>query len=245
MKTLLSTALAVLTTASLFASPVVYEVTIKGKSTTARSGKITAECLASGNGSVTYRKQGTIAIKGLIWACECDSLLGPLGFTSSSEDGCVFWDVTNGKLISDGSIFWPVLHRIENKMKKSEGVFELTADGWHLMFAGFGKAESFTNNVGRLVNMKGSFAGYRTAPTWKWTEYGAPCTFCDSGTADIEFEETALAWPLCECAEAAPYTAVFGTWTLKFNKSLSAKLNDATKITEVYSFPGYVKSRLD
>jgi hypothetical protein len=230
---------------ALYASPLVYEVTIKAKTTVAKSGKITAACLARDKAQVvTYRKQGSINLRGLIWFCECESLVGPLGFTSPSDDGCYFWDVTNGKPLKDCSIVWPALHRIDDKMKKAEGVMDLTADGWHLMFAGFGKAGAFTNGVGRLVDLKGSFAGYRTAPKWTWTEYGAPCTFCDSGTADITYEDTALAWPLCSCGESTPYTAIFGTWNMKYSKQLSAKLNDVTKITEVYPFPAYVRKEM-
>lgn len=245
MKKLLLTGLAALSTAALFASPMVYEVTIKAKTTVAKSGKISADCYANGAKSdVTYRKQGNISIKGLIWVCDCDSMLGPLGFTRTTDDGCFFWDETNGKPLYKGTVAWPVLHRIDNKMKKAEGVMELAADGWHLMLAGIGRAESFTNSVGRLIMLKGNIAGYRTAPTWRWTEYGAPCTFCDSGTADIQYEDTALAWPICSCSAPSDFTFVSGTWSIKFNKQLSAKLNDATEITSIYQFPGYVKNAM-
>lgn len=248
MKKLLLTGLTAITAVTLFAAPkayeitpLVYEVTMKGKTTIAKNGKLDAECLANGsNSSVTYRKQGTINIKGLIWVCECDSLAGPLGYTKPSDDGCYFWDATNGKPLTKGVISWPVLHRIDNKLKKAEGVMELTADGWHLMLAGIGKAEPTTNSVGRLVTLKGNFAGYRTAPTWSWTEYGAPCTFCDSGTADIKHYDTAMAWPLCSCGVASDFTFVSGTWTIKLNKKLSQRLNDVTAITSVYTFPAYV-----
>ena len=57
-------------------------------------------------------------------------------------------------------------------------------------------------------------------------------------------EDTALAWPLCTCAEATPYTAIFGTWMIKYNKVLSDKLNDATAINEIYSFPSYVRKEM-
>lgn len=246
MKKLLYAMLATVTASTLFAAPLVYEVTIKGKTTTAKTGKISAECLSGGDvgGSVTYRKQGTISIRGLIWFCDCDSFAGPLGFTDPSKDGCYFWDETNRKPLKTGVIVCPVLHRIDNNMKKAEGVIDLTADGWHIMMAGFGKAESVTNGVGRLVNLKGNFAGYRTAPTWRWVDKGVPCTFCDSGTADIEYEDSALAWPLCSCAAPTPYTAVFGTLNMKYNKALSARLNDATKITDIYSFPDYVRKEM-
>ena len=61
MKKALIATISTLAAASIFAAPVVYDVTIKGKSTTAKSGKITAACLVEGQGkSVTYRKQGTI-----------------------------------------------------------------------------------------------------------------------------------------------------------------------------------------
>lgn len=244
MKKVLFVSSAIVMASMLTASPLVYEVTIKGKTTIAKTGKLTAECFADGKAqSATYRKQGTIDIKGLIWFCECESLVGPLGFTSTSDDGCFFWDVTNRKPLTNGIVVWPALHRIDNKMKKAEGVIDLTADGWHMMLAGFGTADSVTNGVGRLVNLKGNFAGYRTAPTWRWIERGIPCSFCDSGIADVEHEDSVLAWPLCSCAGTTPYTAISGTWNIKLNKTLSARLNDVTKITEIYAFPSYVTSQ--
>ena len=244
-KQILFATLAGIAAATLSASPLVYEVTIKGKTTVAKSGKIASECIAGGNSqNATYRKQGNIEIRGLIWFCDCDSFAGPLGFTAPTKDGCYFWDVTNGRPLKNGVIVSPVLHRIENRMKKAEVAMELTADGWHLMLAGFGRAQSFSDGAGRLIDLKGNFAGFRTAPKWTWTEYGVPCTFCDSGTADITYEDTALAWPLCTCAEATPYTAIFGTWMIKYNKVLSDKLNDATAINEIYSFPSYVRKEM-
>jgi len=230
--------------------PYVYDVEMKVKTTIAKQGKVKTACQLIGGGSnslssVTYRRQGTVIVKGLIWGCECDTFAGSFSYVKPTEDGCYFWNVTDARPLKNGIATWPVFNRIDKNMKKTEGTMELVADGWHLLCGGFGSADAADSSVGRLINIKGSFGGWRLAPTWTYTLYGEPCTFCDSGTADVTYEEAALAWAMCACAEASEKTTAFGTWSIKYNRALSAKLRDSTSITDVYSFPSYVKAAID
>lgn len=244
MKKILITMMASAVAACAMAETLVFDVSMKVKTTVAKTGAIHAACIVSnGTATITYRKQGTIKVEGLIWGCSCDSLVGPLTYTAPSADGCCFWNVTDREALAGAKIFWPVLHRIDNKMKKAEGVMELAADRWYLLCAGFGRVDD-AYPAGLLKNMNGYFAGWRFAPSWKKITYGAPCTFCESGTADIEEEVSAEAWALCSCAMPTNLTAAFGSWKLKYNKNLSKKLNDVTSITSVYSFPSYVSAMM-
>ena len=250
MKRILITMLASATAACAMSETLVFDISMKVKTTVAKTGAINVACIVSNDAArIVYRKQGTLDVKGLIWGCTCDSLVGPLSYTAPTADGCYFWNVTDSEPIVGGVISWPVLHRIEDKMKKAEGVMEFKADEWYLLCAGFGRVDNKTFPNGLLMNLNGYFAGWRIAPKWKRTTviHGQPCTFCESGTADITTEEevSAEAWALCACALPSDKTAAFGTWKLKYNKSLSKKLGATgiTSITEVYTFPIYVPIR--
>ena len=242
---------AAMASAGIYArDPYVYDVHMKVKTTVAKQGKVVKACQLIDGGtnslsSVTYRKQGTVTVRGLIWGCECDTFAGSFGYTKPTEDGCYFWNVTDARPLANGIATWPVFNRIDKNMKKAEGTMELVADGWHLLCGGFGRADVIDSSIGRLNSLKGSFGGWRMAPTWTYTLYGEPCTFCDSGTADITYTEAALAWSMCACAVASERTTAFGTWSIKYNSSLSSRLRDSTSITDVYSFPSYVKAAMD
>jgi len=235
-------AVVALSSAFVAAEPIVYDVTMKVKTTVGKSGNVSVSCIAGGSTNLVYRKQGTISVKGLIWGCGCDSLIGPLTYTDPSADGCYFWNETERKPIAGGTIVWPVLGRIDNKMKKAEGVMELTAEEWYLVCAGFGKADILEDQSGFLAKLKGYFAGWRVAPMWSYISRGEPCSFCESGTADLTYYQPAVAWALCSCAEPSEKTAAFGSWLLKYNKNVSKRLGGegVTEITQVYTFPSYV-----
>lgn len=244
-KTMLLPIIALAATTAL-AEPIVFDVTLTVKTTVAKQGKLTSACVVSnGTAVISYRKQGTVKVQGLIWGCKCESLTGALSYTKPSDDGCYFWNITDKQPLTNGTITWPVLHRLDNRMKKAEGVMELLADDWYLLCAGFGRADDLTGSIGQLVNLKGYFAGWRLAPMITKTTYGIPCTFCDSGTADITELVPLQAWALCSCADASDKTAAFGSWTIKYNKNLSKRLNDVTEITTVYSFPSYVIAAME
>lgn len=250
MKRILITVLASATAANAMAETLVFDVSMKVKTTVAKAGTINAACIVSNDtAKIVYRKQGTLDVRGLIWGCSCDSLIGPLSYTEPTADGCYFWNATDHKPIIGGTISWPVLHRIEDRMKKSEGVMEFKSDEWYLLCAGFGKVDYKKvddKTFPLLKNLNGYFAGWRIAPKWTRTTIiqGQKCSFCESGTADITTEEelSAEAWALCTCALPSDKTVAFGTWKLKYNKSLSKNLGmeGVTSITEVYKFPNYV-----
>jgi hypothetical protein len=122
MKKILVTTITSAVAACAMAETLVFDVSMKVKTTVAKTGSIRAACIVSnGTASVTYRKQGTIKVQGLIWGCSCDSLIGPLTFTSPSKDGCLFWNLTDRQPLRGAKISWPVLHRIDNKKDNAYG----------------------------------------------------------------------------------------------------------------------------
>lgn len=219
----------------------VYEVTMKVKTTVPKTGEVkSACCVGSGGSTLTYRKQGTITVRGLIWARSCSGLMGTLTHEFPGMNGCYFWNMTDGQPITGGRVTWPLLHRIDNGMKKVEGVMELKANDWQLLCAGYGRADDVTETDGMLRNLNGNFAGWRTAPTWVETVYGVACPTCPSGLGTVQRDTTAAAWSLCNCALPSPKTLAFGTWKVKYNRVLSQAYTNVLSIRQVYGFPPYV-----
>lgn len=234
---------------SACADALVYEFSATLKTTVAQSGKVGAGALTCTDEAVktVYRKQGTIKLAGVIWGCDCSALASATGYSSPTEDGCAFWNVTEKKLV-DAAFAWKVLNRFNSTGKDAEGAWTMENDCWFLAGGGFGsvktegKGDDFTY---WLNSLSGSVAGWRCAPgiTVK-TGKDTPCTYCNPGSTATEETTTAIAWTLCDCGETDESTAVSGTWNLKYNKSATKKLNDATSIFDAYKFPEWVKTAL-
>jgi len=236
-------------TAAAEASALVYNFKATLKTTVAKSGKVKASVLTCIDESetVVYRKQGTVKVEGLIWGCDCESLAEVTGFTTDTADGCAFWDVTARKLLN-GEFAWRLLNRIESSGKKAEGAWTYESECYNLTGGGFGtvKTKGRGDDMMFYVNsLSGNVAGWKCAPglTQKSGRY-IPCTFCQEGSEETEELVTASAWSLCGCDESDDYTAVSGTWSIKYNSAATAKLNNVVSIFDAYKFPDYVKSAL-
>lgn len=125
-------------------------------------------------------------------------------------------------------------------------------------FAGFGKATLKTEKdddglslvlcSSSVNSLSGNFAGYMIAPsTGASAKWG--CSFCGGGSASwCEYAE-AWAWcedfdDVCDCNVDLfypSYTAAYGTWSVKYNSSLSKKLSKVYSIRDAYNFKSLPK----
>ncbi len=252
--TFTASAVVAMLSAAALADAQVYTFTATLKTTVAARGKVKASTLTCLDESETlvYRKQGSVKLQGLIWGCSCESLAEVSGWAGEGEDGCAFWDASAKQLLS-GNFEWKLLNRIDSTAKKAEGAWIYEADCYSLVGGGFGTVKTGkvkdedgeTYETFYLASLSGNVAGWKCAPgyTYKTGKY-IPCTFCNPGSEESEETVTAEAWSLCDCGEGGDWTAVSGTWKLKYEKKATAKLNKSTSIFDAYSFPSYVKSAL-
>lgn len=250
VKTAIVCAAAAFAAATASAEALVFNFKATLKTTVAKQGKIKSSALTCLDESekLVYRKQGSVKIEGLIWGCDCEALATVTGYTELTTDGCLFWDVSAKQLLENGSFAWKLLNRIDSNGKKAEGAWRFESECYDLTGGGFGSVK--TQGKGDettffINNLSGNVAGWKCAPglTIRSGTY-RPCTFCDEGEEETEETEIAQAWSLCGCDTSDEFTAISGTWTLKYNKKASAKLSDSTSILEAYSFPSYVKSKI-
>ena len=137
MKKMLITLTSVLSAGALYADAQFYEMDLTVSTTKTRSGKvngIACDCrtdLESGN---LYRKEGTVKIKGVIWGCDCGTLIKGEPFTTTTAPfGYFFWNVTDRKPLNV-TLSWPIANRIDKKATKTEVVWTLTSDDADLPF---------------------------------------------------------------------------------------------------------------
>ena len=124
-----------------------------------------------------------------------------------------------------------------------------------LAFAGFGTLytaytaipceDPEVNCTSYLKSMSGNVAGWMPAPSYTTAGTPGSCTFC--GEYDPGEEETvdsATAWDLCPCEEYADigFTAVSGTWSIKYNATASKKLKSSATIVDAVKLPSNVKT---
>ena len=262
MKKVIMTLTAILSAGVIYADEDAqfYEMDITVKTTKTRSGKvemISCDCRTDENG--LYRKQGTVKIKGAIWGCGCGTLTKGEPFTTASAPfGYFFWNVTDKKPLNV-TLSWPIANRIDKKANKTEVVWVLTSDDkdlpFHLVGSGFGTLKDTVTRepcmlqTSRFVSIKGSCAGWMAPDavvTTKATE--GECNWCKKVEGTPAVTSVAKGWTICSDCSAADEnsgSAAYGTWKIKYNASVSARMeNDknVSVITDVYSFPSYVKS---
>lgn len=243
----------------------VYDVKVTLKTTMAKKASVSAlkNAFVSENATIVYRTQGSQTWSGVIWGCSCDAILGKWTVINQSQGivaGCVIWDNKSPHaIIFDEDIHWRLLNAIDKAGTKSEGAWTIgdssDSSNAFLSFAGFGTLALSTEKVdGNLMiadcmsyvkNISGNVAGWMPAPYV--TTYGkkGSCTFCTSEEDEEDVNDYAAAWSFCDCAEFgdSDFTAVSGTWQIKYNASLSKKLRNSTSILDVYKkFPDNVKA---
>ena len=249
----------------------VYEIKVTVKTTTAKKGRLSPSknpFVEDGSESVIYRKQASQTWKGVVWGCDCESALGGwevLGDgDSATVTGAVVWDTRRPyDIVLLDDMRWHVLNAIDTAGTKCEGAWtigESTDDSSaFLSFAGFGTLKLRTSREdGRLEldgcgsyisSISGSVSGWMPAPTYETAGRAAVCTFC--GVVDAGEEgrvDTAEAWNYCPCLDVGDrdFSAVTGSWSLKYSAALSQKLSKATSIVDVYSkFPASVKAAVE
>lgn len=245
----------------------VYDLTVTVKTTAAKSGTLSPKKnpFVVDTEKVVYRTQATQKWKGLVWGCDCNALSGKwqeIDETSGSVAGCVIWNTKGNGIVYLDDLNWRLLNAIDQKGDKCEGAFTIgnmdedsTA---FLTFAGFGTLaikysaapceDPELNCTSYLKTMTGNVAGWMPAPMLKSAGRPGDCIFCgESDPGEEGSEEAAIAWDFCPCEEYADLdlTAIAGTWTMKYNASLSKKLKNKADITEVYKFPASVDKQVD
>lgn len=249
---------AALVSLSALADAQLYEVQLSVKTTKTMSGEakmIACDCRTDKD--TVYRKQGTVKIKGVIWGCDCGTLIkGEPYTTSTAPFGYFFWNESSKKPLNV-KLEWPICNRIDKTARKAEAVWTLTSeDGtFNLTCAGFGTIkDTVSKEPCKLVtswftSLSGNFAGWM-APgavvTTKATE--GTCTWCEKIPGTEEKTATARGWGICsECSESSEQagSAASGTWRIKYNAKASRTLQNSTSIKEAYKFPEYVKAVMD
>ena len=248
----------------------VYNLTITVKTTKAERGKLKkGHPFATSTDAVIYRKQVTQKWSGLIWGCDCDALAGKwqiVDDTAGSVAGCVIWDNAkpNDVLFID-DFNWRLLNAIDKGGDKCEGswtIGNMSDDSVaFLAFAGFGTLQPIytvqpcvdpeINCTSYLKSMSGTVAGWMPAPSYTTAGKSGHCTFCgDYEPGEEPTTDIATAWDFCPCEEYADidFTAVSGTWSIKYNAASSKKLTGSKRdnsvaltIVDVVKMPSNVK----
>ena len=236
----------------------VYDIKVTIKTTVAKSGKLSPKKnpFVSDTDTVVYRSQGSQTWTGVIWGCDCETLLGAwktIGGGSEVVAGVAIWNSKKPyNIVFLDDMKWRVLNAIEAAGGNVEVAWTIgdssDASNAFLAFAGFGKLDVNTSLECRSIikSLSGNVAGWMPAP--KKVTPGNPgiCTFCSGLVGETpDTEEFAVAWVFCPCETIGDteFTAVSGTWTLKYNNSLSKKLTDQSSILDVYTkFPSNVKT---
>ncbi|MBP5285818.1 MAG: hypothetical protein ILO34_06880 [Kiritimatiellae bacterium] len=241
-----------------FADAQIYEMTITVKTTVSAHGSITpVVCDTPTDDTGLYRKQSTVKIKGLIWGCDCETIADPIKVEDPTATyGYIFWNETTRRVI-DADFSWKTLNRIDKKLNKAEGAWKLadTNESFCLVGGGFGKIkDTLLKSECKILDvvltpMSGNVAGWMSMPTvvvGKGTD--EICKKCEVVAGSDDVVARAPGWSLCYCGEGSEFSAVTGTWKLKYVKAASAKWGkvEATEsITKVYSFPSYVASYIE
>lgn len=246
-----------------------YDVKVVIKTTSAKKASISASKnpFISETAPVVYRVQSSQTWKGVIWGCNCDAIRGNwtvIDQTQGIVAGCVIWDTKSPyTIIFDEDIHWRLLNAIDKTGTKCEGTWTIgdssDSSNAFLSFAGFGTLVlstqkedgdlSIADCMSHVKTISGNVSGWMPAPYVTNPGKSTVCTFCGVISAgEDESHDYATAWNFCDCAEFgdSDFTAVSGTWSIKYNSSLSKKLFNSTSILEVYkAFPPSVKASVE
>ena len=198
-----------------------YEVTMNLKTT---KGIIAGETINTGTVCVpgsesiclVYRAKDKTTLKGYVYVCQelCD-------FEGWE---CVFAD-TKRKAVSDDSSFdWIICNVISKNLNQAEAAWDFTGSfvydderqqTYTLKGAGYGK---FVKSDLRFDNFSGNVAGTATASYDLKTKYKEAYKDCICSPSSVLTCATyeGLDWEALD-------TVAFGTWKMKFNKTLSNK----------------------
>ena len=195
---------------------------------------------------------------------DCEALLGKwevLPTNPDSVSGAVIWTAASPyNIILLDDMRWHVLGAVDKKGNRCEAAWTIGESGddskAFLSFAGFGTLTLHHEDdeiycTSYIKSLSGTIAGWMPAPAYLVKGKAALCTFCGIVSAGSEDSyETAESWEFCTCASMGDdqFTAVSGTWALKYNSSLSKKLasENTPTITSAYTkFPTSVKKAIE
>lgn len=246
----------------------VYEIKVTVKTTVANKGKLSPKknpFVTDGSTGIIYRKQVSQTYKGITWGCDCETIFGVWGTLPGNSKvvaGSVIWNTKKPyDIILLDDMHWHVMNAIDKNGDKCECAWTIgestDTSSAFLSFAGFGnlKLKTVKDDDGDLVldgcgsyltSVNGNASGWMPAPRIETPGRAAICTFCGViQEGEDASSETAEAWSHCPCLDDTErdFTAVSGTWSIKYNASLSKKLASSTSILDVYkSFPASVKT---
>lgn len=190
---------------------VAYEFKASLTTTAAKFGKVSwkDDCGDKYTEVTCYREKGKKTIKGYYYACDC---VCDLADTDMFD--LVLWDDKVKGCAEVVDFDFVLLQTFGKKLDKVEAFFELaTSENGEYFAAGQGKVD--TKN-GLVKSISGDIVGLLDAPDCQDDE-------CEDGD---DFPEDLRFGAICEDAAALDEasTAAFGSWSLKYNKSLSKKL---------------------
>lgn len=158
-----------------------------------------------------YRATGSKSFKGYIYTCECECTNFMYAATYYLYD-----KKSDTELF--GAPTWQYLNAIGKKSTDAEGFVIFGGYGGVLYAAGHGKFD----DAGLLKSMSGDLAGYLYPP------------YCAEQCSDGEY---AVAYPACSWQESyGVMTPAFGSWSIKYNKSLSSKYSQGLWVPPVPDF---------
>jgi hypothetical protein len=250
MKKLMIVAAVAAMTGVAVADPQVYDVKLSVKTTACKNGKFTKALedlgwfapLTKGD-PVSFRKQASLTIAGVIWGCDCDAIEEPywrdygVNKKNHTVGGYAFWNATPSVAIPLQIPYvkfsWALLNRID-QMNTIEGTWMLgdpvVDEALFFLGAGFGKVKNAANECASYItSMSGNFAGFIQGGVGD----DDGCIFCGAQGWDC------LVAPFCWCENTPDTTAIsaaYGSWTLKYNSSASKKLKTKYYITQVMKF---------
>lgn len=170
--------------------------------------KTTVGKAASGDcADLCYRTKSSISLKGYLYDCDCgcDAFLTAtlLAYDKKADEVYV------------GTPVWAFLNAIGKKSTDAEGLFDVAFAQGTFTAGGFG---TFDGKLGMLKSISGNIVGSLPGPV------------CEVSCAD---GEPTVAYPACDFAEDYDVaTVAYGTFSLKYNKSLSAKYSAGTWVPE-------------
>ena len=250
-KLMIAAAAAALTAGAFAAEPQVYEMTLTVKSTQCATGKKTVK-VCDDIEFTSYRKQVTRKYEGLFWGCGCEVIACPTYYfkgidfdhdtvAPNEETDYIFWSATKGfqyGLYGDDDAFqWQILQLVGPKAANIEGTWTLVLKNTDdeivldVAGAGYGTATDVCNDGGKKIK---SMSGYVVGSV----DYAAEaevsgCQYCGELTECTPFQ-------FCECIDVQDKTALFGSWSLKYNSSAAKKLAQGKYIESAYKFPKYL-----
>lgn len=216
----------------------VYDVKMSLKTTKA-GGTVTTAC----GDTYTYRVKGSRKIEGVIAGCGC---LAMAGDPTCDNFETYFWDATTKTQLTNYTWKTELLQRIDKTGKVVEQVVTFVVedqDGekFELVLAGFGSYSASKNGaIYDTISVSGNVAGTVDAP-YKTTR--GSCSACGETPDTVDQTQAAAVCEdgICTESDTSAVTPVHGSYSMKYNKSKSAKAEKSGVTAKTLGLPSYVK----